>query len=248
MSRRRPWPPLTALLTVLLAATAASAADNHATAPPDPPSNKLTFAYYAFSSGTHGVDINLRHSFATSTAWVGGYHETDGFDQARVGWEYDYTHAWLTLVPSLQAASHGFVGGTIYGEAGRHLFAIGGAGRTNLAPYWNLGFDPNDYVQFGGGYRDDRGNTASVFAIHDNRLDTGQTNTHMYFRRHVGRDWRWTVDVVREHGTGEDGLLVRAWAGSVDTDWRRWFVRVSGDEHVNYTAEHQVRIAGGLRF
>lgn len=232
---------------VALTALPVLAADDSSPPAKDPPPNKLTVAYYRFSSGTTGVDLNVRHTFATSTAWVGGYHQ-DGFDQARVGYEYDYHGKWVTFVPSVQGASHGFAGASVYGEVGRGVFGIGGAGRTNLHPYWNLGFDPNDYVQFGGGYRDRRGNTVSVFAIRDDRLGTGQTNTHFYFRRHVGRDWRWTIDLVHEHGIGEDDLVVRAWAASVDADWRRWFVRVSGDEHVNYTADHQLRVASGVRF
>jgi len=212
-----------------------------------PPSNKLTMAYYDFSSGTQGYDINLRHTFSTSTAWLGVYNENDGFDQVRAGYEYDYHHNWLTLVPSAQAATHKFVGATVYAEAGRRIYAIGGAGRTNLNPYWNLGFDPNDYVQFGTGYRNDAGDVVSAFAIHDNRLGTGQTNTHLYLRRYL-RQWRFTLDVVNEHGTGEGGLVVRAWSTSLDADWRRWFVRVASDPHVNYTADRQVRIAGGVRF
>ena len=236
------------LCIVAMSALLRAATDDSASAPKEPPPNKLTVAYYDFSSGTTGVDVNLRHTFATSTVWVGGYHQANGFDQARVGYEYDYHGKWVTFVPSVQGASHGFVGGSVYGEVGHSVFGIGGAGRTNLHPYWNLGFDPNDYIQFGGGYRDEHGNTASVFAIRDDRLGTGQTNTHFYFRRHVGRDWRWTVDVVREHGVGDDEVLVRAWAASIDADWRRWFARVSGDEHVNYTPEHQLRIAAGVRF
>jgi|SRR5580765_7070581 len=224
---------------------AASAADAAKAASLD---NKLTLAYYDFSSSVVGFDINLRHTFSTSTAWLGAYHEDDGFDQVRAGYEYDGHANWLTYVPSAQVATHGFLGATIYAEVGKPLFAIGGAGRTNLHPYWNLGFDPNDYIQFGGGYRDGRGNTIMVYAIHDNRLDTGQTNTHFYFRRHLGPDWRLTVDVVREHGDGDDGLVVRSWAPSADVDWRRWFVRVSVDPHVNYRPDHQVRVAGGVRF
>jgi hypothetical protein len=212
------------------------------------PANKLTLAYYDFSSGTVGTDVNLRHSFSTSTAWIGMYHESDGFDQLRVGYEYDYRSNWLTLVPSAQAASHAFLGATIYAEAGRRLYAIGGAGRTNLNPYWNLGFDPNDYLQFGAGYRNGAGDVISAFAIHDIRLGTDQTNTHLYFRRYLPHAWRLTLDLVNEHGNGDDGLVVRSWSTSVDADWRRWFVRVANDPHVNYTADHQVRIAGGVRF
>jgi hypothetical protein len=215
---------------------------------PAPTPNKLTLAYYDFSSGRTGVDINLRHTFSTSTAWVGFYREDDGFDQARAGYEYDYHGHGITFVPSAQVASHGFFGATVYGEVGTRVFAIAGAGRTNLEPYWNLGFDPNDYVQFGGGYRDRAGNAVSVYSIHDIRLDTGQTNTHLYFRRYVSADWRLTLDVVRERGTGDDDIEVRSWAASLDVDWRRWFVRVAEDPHVNYTADRQLRVAGGLRF
>jgi hypothetical protein len=244
----RRWPVLIVLLFAWLSAGISAADEPEAATPPSPPPNKLTLAYYGFSSGRDGVDVNLRHTFTSSTAWVGLYHQTDGFDQARTGYEYDYHRDWLTLVPSVQAATHGFVGATVYGEAGRRVFGIAGAGRTNLHPYWNLGFDPNDYVQFGAGYRDSAGNTVSVYAIHDNRLDTGQTNTHLYFRRHLPDTFRLTVDVVRERGDGDDGLVVRGWAVSVDVDWQRWFLRVAEDPHVNYTADRQLRVATGMRF
>jgi hypothetical protein len=73
--------------------------------------NKLTFSYYNFSSGKQGADINVRHTFKSSTAWIGGYRETGGFGQARLGYEYDYHHDWLTFIPSAQAATRGFLGG-----------------------------------------------------------------------------------------------------------------------------------------
>jgi hypothetical protein len=58
--------------------------------PTSPPANKFTLAYYNFSSAKQGFDINLRHTFKTSTAWIGGYGESGGFDQVRAGYEYDY--------------------------------------------------------------------------------------------------------------------------------------------------------------
>jgi hypothetical protein len=213
-----------------------------------PKVNKLTLAYYHFSSDNAGMDINLRHTFASSTAWIGGYRESDGFEQVRVGYEYDYRRRSLTLVPSIQGATHGFLAATMYGEVGPTLFAIGGFGRTNLQPYWNLAFDPNDYIQFGAGYRDRAGNTLSAYAIRDNRRHTGQTNTHMFFRRYLRDQWRVTLDAMREHGTGDEQVMVRAWAVSVDVDWRAWFVRVAEDPHVNYTVDRQLRVAAGLRF
>jgi len=242
------WLSLVGLL-VMAVTTGAFAASGDSQAPaPSPPANKLTLAYYDFSSGTTGADVNLRHTFQSSTAWLGAYHESDDFDQVRAGYEYDYHRDWLVLVPSAQAATHGFLGATIYGEVGHHVFAIGGAGRTNLHPYWNLGFDPNDYIQFGAGYRDEAGNTSSVYVIRDDRLGTGQTNTHVFFRRYLPAHWRLSLDVVKEHGTGDAGALVDAWSVTVDVDWRRWFARVADDPHVNYTADQQVRIAAGLRF
>ena len=126
-----------ALILIFLSIyNAALAADD---APkPEPPPNKLTVAYYDFSPGKNGFDINLRHTFKTSTAWIGGYRESTGFDQARVGYEYDYHHEWLTLVPSALAATRGFVGASLYAEMGGRWFGIGGMGVTNLRPYWNL--------------------------------------------------------------------------------------------------------------
>jgi hypothetical protein len=216
--------------------------------PATPPANKVTAAYYGFSSGKAGMDVNLRHTFASSTAWIGNYRQNDRFDQVRAGYEYDYHRGWLAVVPSVQAASHGFFGATLYGEVGRRCFGIGGAGRTNLHTYWNLGFDPNDYIQAGAGCRDHAGNSFSVSTIHDNRLGTGQTNTHLLVRRYLPGDWRVTVDAVREHGNGDGDFVVNGWAVSVDVDWRRWFVRIAEDPHVNYTADRQLRMAGGFRF
>jgi hypothetical protein len=212
------------------------------------PANKLTIAYYDFSSDISGYDVNLRHTFASSTAWVGAYHETDRFDQARAGYEYDYRRGWLTFVPSVQAATHGFLGASVYGEAGTRLYGIAGAGRTNLQPYWNLGFDPNDYVQVGGGYRTAHGGNYSVFTIHDVRLGTGQTNTHFYARQSLSSRWRLTVDLLREHGMGDQAVRIDAWATTVDLNWRRWFVRAADDPHVNYTADRQFRLSTGVRF
>ena len=40
----------------------------------------------------------------------------------------------------------------------------------------------------------------------------------------------------------------RAWAVSVDVDWRRWFFRIAEDPHVNYTPDRQLRVATGIRF
>jgi hypothetical protein len=243
------WHTVAVALMVCAPPLAGDARAQEVSAAPQEPSprNKLTLAYYNFSSPVSGFDLNLRHTFESTTGWIGVYRQADGFDQVRAGYEYDYHHDWVTFVPSVQAATHGFVGATVYAEVGAPFFAIGGAGRTNLKPYWNLGFDPNDYVQFGAGYRGGA-TTLLLYAIHDNRRDTGQTNTHIYVRRFLPGQWRLTADVVRERGNGDDGISVNGWSASVDVEWRRWFVRMAEDPHVNYTADHQFRLATGVKF
>jgi hypothetical protein len=215
-----------------------AAADDPAKA--NPPLNKLTFSHYNFSSGKDGVDLNLRHTFKSSTAWIGGYRESSGFDQGlcTTGRER-YTkstrrtqkaqndvrrdHVFVLFVfrfvplvyfPELRAVGsgghRGFLGVSLYSEMGHAFY--------------------------------------SVYAIRDNRLGTGQNNTHLYFRRYLPHDWRLTADIVNEHGTGDNNLVVRDWSVSVDADWHRWFVRMARDPHVNYTLDRQVRVSAGVRF
>ena len=57
-----------------------------------------------------------------------------------------------------------------------------------------------------------------------------------------------TLDIVNEHGRGDEDVLINSWSTSVDVDWRRWFVRVAHDPHVNYTPDRQWRLATGVRF
>ena len=70
----------------------------------------------------------------------------------------------------------------------------------------------------------------------------------MTVRRYLPHEWRLTLDTVYEQGRGGDGIELKSWAVSADVDWRRWFVRVAEDPHVNYTPDRQLRFAGGLRF
>src|SRR5262249_15752322 len=111
----RYWPVLATLAIVALHPQIRLAADDPDTTPKPvaSPANKLTVAYYDFSSSKSGVDVNLRHTFSSTTGWIALYHQGDGFDQARAGYEYDYHGKWLTVVPSVQVASHGFVGATL---------------------------------------------------------------------------------------------------------------------------------------
>src|SRR5438034_7340893 len=146
------WLRLAVILIACLPSGIAAAADDPAK--PAPPLNKLTVSYYDFSSGKKGVDVNLRHTFKSSTAWIGGYRESGGFDQACIGYEYDYHHDWLTFVPSAQAATRGFLGASVYSEVGRSLLGTAGLGRTTLHPYGSLDFASPDHRQVGAGSPD----------------------------------------------------------------------------------------------
>src|SRR5258705_6385560 len=132
------WSGLRSVLFAwLVAASAASPA--LAQAPDD--RGKLTFGDYLFADQS-SLDVNVRYSLSDWTGWLGYYAPTDGARQGRVGIEYDLRTRWLFLVPSAQAASAGFYGGSVYSGGGGRLYLIGGASRPNLEPYWNLNFHP----------------------------------------------------------------------------------------------------------
>ena len=71
---RFPWgPPLVLGSLLLTGLPVLAAADDEGDEAPKLADldNKLTLAYYDFSSDAIGFDINLRHTFSTSTAWLG---------------------------------------------------------------------------------------------------------------------------------------------------------------------------------
>src|SRR5262249_16922809 len=112
---------------------------------------KFTPTFHSNSSQPNAWDLNLRGNTDTQTWWLGYYQRSDEFQQARVGYERPTEFSFGRVVPSLQYASRGFLGGSLYGEVGGDWFAILGWGRTNLKDYYNLNFDPNDAVTFGAG-------------------------------------------------------------------------------------------------
>jgi len=109
---------------------------------------KLTVGLYD-AGDVSSLDVNLRYSVGAWTGWVGDYRGDDHVRQSRGGVEYDLKRRWLFLAPSIQAASGRFVGGSMYSEVGDRIYAIAGVSRTNLRPYVNLNFDPNDSWQLG---------------------------------------------------------------------------------------------------
>ena len=153
----------------------------------------------------------------------------------------------LAVQPSAQLASRGFMGGSLTVEYGAPWFGSVGIGRTNLKPYWNLNFDPNDAVSVAAGYRGETGWTTYVQVVRDDRLGTGQKHVHAVLRMPVGDRDRLTIDLSRKQGQVEEDY-VRAWGLAVGYDWSRYFIRIARDPKVNFTTSNVTRVNVGLRF
>jgi hypothetical protein len=208
---------------------------------------KLTIGVCEADSRTT-TDINARYSVGHWTGWLGWYGPQGEVRQSRAGLEYDLRRPHLTLLPSLQVASAWFAGGSIYSEIGGPAYLIAGVSRTDLKPYINLTFDPNESWQLGGGFRFGAADSLAAFTIWDNRLHTGQQNTHAVLRHYLGQTHRLTLDASYKSGRGDEGIYVRGGAVTAEFDWFRWFVKIAGDEHVNFTPATMWRVGGGFRF
>ncbi len=112
---------------------------------------KLTPAWYDNSDGSDAWDVNLRADLGDQKVWLGQYQDEQNFRQTRAGYEYDPDFGWVNLSLSAQAATRGFLGGSAQANVGGETYAIIGFGRTNLKPYYNLNFDPNDAITLGVG-------------------------------------------------------------------------------------------------
>ena len=212
---------------------------------------KFTPTWYNSTSEPNAWDFNLRGNTDTQTWWVGYYQRSDEFQQLRLGYERPVEFSYGRFVPSLQYASRGFLGGSLYAELGRDYYGILGWGRTNLNDYYNLNFDPNDAVTLGAGTRVLPRTTLSLYQIRDDRLDTGQRVTHLVARIKPDERSRWTIDVFHKSGRPDsdpESDPVRGTGATVTYDFDRYFVRVASDPHVNFTDNHMVRVAFGFRF
>ena len=127
--------------------------------------------------------------------------------RAGVDTSVDLGHS-VQLQPSLQVATEGFLGGSLNVQAGESWFALAGIGRTNLKPYFNLNFDPNDALTFAAGHHTADGSVYTLFVVADDRLHTHQ------------RDWHFNVRIPVSN--------MRAWASPRASDRRAhvcWAVR-----------------------
>jgi hypothetical protein len=208
---------------------------------------KLTFGWYRFSDDANGFDVNLRHSCEWGNAWVGFFRLADQqVDQLRTGWDRSFGSA-VRVSPSVQLASGGFIGGSAQVEAGAPWFAGAGIGRTNLRPYYNLNFDPNDSYMLSAGRRDEGGQLFMALMVRDNRENPDQRHFHFLYRQPMAGGERLTIDALYKIGR-VDEETIRRWGFTVTYDWPRVFVRLARDPNTNFTPVDSWRLSFGTRF
>ena len=225
----------------LFALCGAAAAD-------EPPAGvlKLTVGDYRYAS-FDGQDANLRYRRGATDAWFGFYRDPQFGSQSRAGIDTSWTLLdGVALQPSLQLAQGGFRGGSLNLQVGERWYGVAGIGRTNLRPYVNLNFDPNDAVTIGAGHQAGNGASYAVTLIADDRLHTGQRDLH-FFGQWPVRDFRISTDVLHKSGRGDAGP-VHAWGATLTVDFWTWFVRVARDPKQNFTAQDALRLVAGVRF
>jgi len=208
---------------------------------------KLTVGWYRYSDSTDGVDTNLRHSSDLGNVWLGYYRQTEpATSQWRAGWDRTFGER-VRISPSVQLASGGFVGGSIQAEAGAPWFAALGFGRTNLRPYVNLNFDPNDSYVVAAGRRGEAGQVVMVQMVRDNRENPDQRHFHLVYRQPLEPRDRLTIDALYKVGN-VDAERIRRWGLTVTYDWPKFFVRVARDPNTNFTPVDAWRLSMGTRF
>jgi hypothetical protein len=211
---------------------------------------KLTYTHHRAQAEHDAGDLNLRGTREATVFWLGHYRRANEFQQSRAGLEHWLSFDWGKALLSGQAATRGFVGFASQAELGRNsVRLLAGFGRTNLKPYYNLNFDPNDAVTLGVVADLPNGMRASFYAIHDDRLGTGQTVVHALLRTSEDPARRWTIDVSQRRGPLGDGgeRVVRTGLG-VTYDRAPYFGRIVYDPNANFSGHDMLRLGLGMRF
>lgn len=250
-------------LTALLALVSASAwaIEDRADVDPNAPVSasqpvawKFTPAWWHDTRTGEARDFNLRANTESDTAWVGHYQRGGEFAQLRAGYEHQWSLPAGRLITSAQLASGGFAGGSLTlelplgDETG--WTGLAGWGRTNLRPYFNLNFDPNDSWLLGAS-RTIGDARFTVYHLRDDRLPTGQQVTHLIWRGAAQDGVRWSADLSHKAGWADaehSAPRVRGTGLTLTREQGGWFVRLAWDPKVNYTASDMLRLAVGLRF
>ena len=213
---------------------------------------KLTFGSYSVAGGDlsagPGLDVNLRYTYGQGNVWVGWFRSPAlGFSEPRGGWDDVVKWGNVRLLPSLQVASGGFVGGSLALEAGERWFGGAGLGRTNLRPYINLNFDPNDSYTVYGGYRWTDASSVSLQLIRDNRENPDQQHIHLIWRQKLAYQNQFIIDVLAKQGTVE-GKYIRRTGLSLGYDWPVWSLRAAWDPKVNFSVQNMLRFSVARHF
>lgn len=229
----------------------------------DDPSFKFTTGLYGINGGgqtvSRGLDMNLRNTSKLGNVWVGWYvqpavnnDETTRQKQWRTGWDNTFNAGRVRLQPSIQSASGGFWGGSFGVESGDTWYAGVGLGRTNLRPYVNLNFDPNDALMASGGYRWSRHQSLGFQWVRDNRLNPDQRHFHAIYRQRLSEHERVTFDVLSKAGNVVDSIgnvqKIKKLGLSATYDWHEKFVRLSYDPNANFGVQNMWRFSIGTRF
>lgn len=214
----------------------------------EPIEYKLTLSHYSTQS-LRANDVNLRVRQTNQTGWLGYYkEEPSGFEQLRGGYERTDHLLFADIDTSLQAASHGFLGGSITASIGTTFFGLIGYGCTNLKPYTNLNFDPNDAITLGVGWKREDGASVTWFVVRDDRVVPGQQNFHWLMRSPLPHQQRVTLDLFLKNGPADPGQSIRGIGTAITYDWSHVFMRLAYDPKVNFTQESMTRLSLGMRF
>lgn len=261
--RLRQWKKVSSTISMLLLGVAASSAfaiDDRANIEPNEAAPegkgiawKLTPSFYHDTAARSAFDLNLRGNLADDVFWVGQYQRGSEFQQLRTGYEHQFALPFGKIIASAQYATRGFLGSSatleLSDEKKTPFFALAGFGRTNLQPYYNLNFDPNDSILLGGGWRPDQSTALTLFQVRDDRLHTGQRVTHLVLRTKTGEKTRMTVDLFQREGRSEpDAEFFRGTGVALTIDYAQWFARLAVDPKANYTNSNMTRAAVGMRF
>jgi len=208
---------------------------------------KVTFAVYYLPREV-SYDLNFRRQFGSAFAWIGAFIDPNGGSQGRVGAEYDFHHEWFLFIPTLEVTTNGAVFGSLYAELGKDYYGIVGFARTNLRPFNDLFFDPNDAVQLGAGYKIDSYDKLYAYSIFDVRLHTHQQDTHVLWRHRLDENNGITLDGLYKSGNTDEHKYIRAVGIGIYYDRPTWFWKAYYDPYVNFTRHTMVRVGVGLKF
>lgn len=208
---------------------------------------KLTAGWYRLGDSGNGVDVNVRHTSDYGNVWAGYFKAKEiEVQQWRAGWDRSFGDD-IRVQPSIQIASGGFVGGSVNVEAGNNWVVGAGLGRTNLRPYYNLNFDPNDSWSLLAGYRGEDGRSIVASYVRDNRENPDQQHFHVIARTAMPNKQRLTADFLYKRGLVESQRIGKVGA-TLTYDWPSFFVRIAFDPKTNFSPDNAWRLSIGARF